>query len=115
MRQDGTQSVAQRAQVPAGHPRRFSGRRGAARSCPRIRRGDDGARGGTAGDGVGDGGDGRPTRRPSAERARGAGRPATAVSGRRKPGPGESARALMKIYATYNIKGGVGKTSTAVN
>ena len=52
---------------------------------------------------------------PSAERAGRAGRPAATISGRRKPGPGESARALMKIYATYNIKGGVGKTSAAVN
>jgi len=44
-----------------------------------------------------------------------------ALAGRLQPfllmriGPSEGTCALMKIYATYNIKGGVGKTSAAVN
>ena len=66
-------------------------------------------------DRAGDGGDGGAARRASAERAGGAGRPAAAIPGRRESRPSQGAGAPVKVYATYNIKGGVGKTSAAVN
>ena len=110
------------AEGAAGVPRRVPGQRGAGRRDPHVRHRDGRRRQRAAGHAAGDGRDGRPARRrPAAARspARAFVRPlrppfVTAApatcAGRRTARPG-----AVKVVATYNIKGGVGKTSTAVN
>ncbi len=108
--------MVQDAQGAAGHARPLPGPRGAGRRCC-ARCGDEVAarrrrRRGADGDG------------PARRAARGATRrpraPSSPSASRRSP-PSRSARsceetfAMSRVLATYNIKGGVGKTSAAVN
>src|SRR5450432_2901697 len=102
----------------AGLPRPVPGHRSPAGRDPGLRRPDDGrphrARHHAAGHGRG-------RRRARPQPAEGPQRVRRAVPRLRQPGQPEPDSGphrgdpVMKIFATYNIKGGVGKTSTAVN
>src|SRR5580704_15242957 len=106
------------AQGAAGLPRRVPGRRGAAGRDPALCRADARRAERTRRDPAGHGRDRGRTRGPA---ARGASQVRWQVRRLRQPGePGPAGGARpdvggMKIFATYNIKGGVGKTATAVN
>src|SRR5215472_7944531 len=106
------------AEGAAGLPRRIPGRRSAARRDPRLRGADAGRPKRAGRDAAGHGRDRRRARGPPAGGARGVRRRLRQLREPRQSGPPRSARPdvrRMKIFATYNIKGGVGKTAAAVN
>src|SRR6266516_3004239 len=102
----------------AGLPRRVPGHRGPAGRDPGVRRPDDGRADRARRHAAGHGRDRGRARDPPAAGAQRVRRPVPRVRQRSQPGPDpghDRGGRAMKIFATYNIKGGVGKTSTAVN